>query len=111
MIKDHLIIFFPWVDWEAPWQRYQHFALHFSKSNRVVYMNPALAITYLMRRPGILLKKWFRFLMGKKQISSNLIVYSPPPCLPFERQSRWINYINQYILFNEQDELMVRCAS
>lgn len=99
MLKDNLIIFFPLVDWDGPWQRYQHLASRFSKNNRVVYINSPAAITYLMRSPLILMKKWLRFLVGKRKISSNLTICFTPPCLPFERASRWINVLNQYILF------------
>jgi glycosyltransferase involved in cell wall biosynthesis len=52
-----------------------------------------------MRNSVALLKKWFEFLVGKRKIFSNLTVYNPPPCLPFERPSRMINLINQYILY------------
>lgn len=99
MIKDHLFIFFPWVDWDSPWQRYQHLALRFSETNRVGYMNCGLAVTYLIRNPLLLMKKWFQFLIGKRRISSNLIIYFPPPFLPFQLRNTWINCVNQYILF------------
>ena len=99
MIKDHFLIFFPLVDWDAPWQRYQHLASRFSKTNRVVYMDCPVAITYAMRSPSGLLKKWLKLLIGKREISRNLTVYFPPPYFPFERRSKWINLINQYILF------------
>jgi len=62
-------------------------------------MNSPVAITYLMRNPLVLLKKWLTFLRGKRKISPNLTCYYPSPCLPFERLSRWINLLNQYILF------------
>ena len=99
MLKDNLIIFFPLVDWDGPWQRYQHLASHFSKNNHVVYMSSPVAITYLMRNPLTLLKKWIRFLRGKREVNPNLTCYFPPPCLPFERLNKWVNLVNQYILF------------
>lgn len=99
MIKNHLIISFPLVDWDAPWQRYQHLALRFSKGNRVIYINSPAAITHLMRNPLNLMKKWLRFVLGGKRINSNLLVYFPAPYIPFERSSRWVNRLNQYILF------------
>ncbi|MFX0199908.1 MAG: glycosyltransferase [Candidatus Hodarchaeota archaeon] len=99
MIKDHLIIFFPLADWDDPWQRYQHLALGFSRTNRVIYVNPPAAITYLRKSPSNLMKKWLRFIKGKKNVNSNLQVYYPPPCLPFERISKCVNRLNQYILF------------
>ena len=45
------------------------------------------------------MKKWFQFLIGKRRISSNLIIYFPPPFLPFQLRNTWINCVNQYILF------------
>ena len=36
---------------------------------------------------------------GKKIVNSNLLVYNPPPYLPFERSCRWVNRLNQYVLF------------
>jgi len=62
-------------------------------------MNSPIAITYLMRNPLALLKKWIRFLKGKSEVNPNLTCYFPPPCLPFERLNKWINLLNQYILF------------
>jgi glycosyltransferase involved in cell wall biosynthesis len=98
-MKDHSIIFFPLVDWDDPWQRYQHFASLFSKENRVIYINSPAAITYFFRNPLNLFRKWLRFIRGKKRISSKLSIYDPFPCLPFGRGSRWVNRLNQYILF------------
>lgn len=97
-MKDHSIIFFPLVDWDDPWQRYQHFALLFSKKNHVIYLNSPAAITYFVRNPLNLFKKWFQFIRGKKRISSKLSIYDPFPCLPFGRGSRWVNRLNQHIL-------------
>jgi len=99
MIKNYSIIFFPLVDWEDPWQRYQYLALYFSKFNRVVYMNSPVAITYLMRSPVVLLQKWYRVFVGKRKIRATLTIGYPAACLPFERRSRWINLLNQYLLF------------
>lgn len=99
MLKDNLIMFFPLVDWDGPWQRYQHLASRFSKNNHVVYMSSPVAITYLMRNPLTLLKKWIRFLKGKREVNPNLTCYFPPPCLPFERLNKWVNLVNQYVLF------------
>jgi len=99
MIRGHIILFFPLVDWDTPWQRYQHLALRFSNANRVIYVNSPAAITYLRRSPAHLAKKWLRFIRGKEKINSNLSIYHPPPCLPCERISKWVNRLNQYILF------------
>jgi hypothetical protein len=99
MIKNYSIIFFPLVDWNDPWQRYQHLAVYFSEFNRVIYINSPVAITYLKRNPVVLFKKWVRFFIGKRKIRATLTIGYPPPCLPFERRSRWINLFNQYLLF------------
>ena len=99
MIKNYSIIFFPLVDWDAPWQRYQHLALCFSSANRIIYINSPAAITYVRRNPSHLMKKWLGFMRGKKIVNWNLLVYNPPPCLPFERSCKWVNRLNQYVLF------------
>jgi glycosyltransferase involved in cell wall biosynthesis len=62
-------------------------------------MNSPVAISYLMRNPYVLMKKWLGFLTGRKKVNPHLSVYFSPFSFPFERQSRWINLINQYILF------------
>lgn len=62
-------------------------------------MNSPVAITYLMKNPLTVLKKWVRFLQGKIEVNQNLTCYFPPPCFPFERLSIWVNLVNQYILF------------
>lgn len=99
VITDHVIIFFPLVDWDAPWQRYQYLATEFSKSNRVVYVNVPAAITSVKGGTSALLTKWWNFFKGTVKVSPGLTVCSSPPCLPFERLSRLVNFINQYILF------------
>jgi glycosyltransferase involved in cell wall biosynthesis len=98
VIKDHLIIFFPLVDWDAPWQRYQHLATTFSKHNKVIYFEPALSIKYLLKTPNQLRKKLAKIFQTKKQIAENLFVLNSPPILPFGNRSHIINCINQFII-------------
>lgn len=98
MIKDHLIIFFPLVDWDAPWQRYQHLATAFSKQNKVIYCEPPVSIKYLLKNPRGLYKKLVGILQIKKQIAENLFVLNSPVILPFGNRSHIINCINQFII-------------
>ncbi|UCE39118.1 MAG: glycosyltransferase [Thermoplasmata archaeon] len=97
MIKDHLIVFFPLVDWDAPWQRYQHLAKVFSRHNRVIYCEPPHSIGYLVRRIATLRKKVTRFGL-KKRVNENLFVLQPPPILPLGTASHIVNCINQFII-------------
>ena len=97
MIKDHLIIFFPLVNWDAPWQRYQHLAEVFSDHNRVIYCEPPHSMGYLIRKPAKLRKKVTSFGL-KKRVNENLFVLQLPPILPFGNGSHIVNRINQFII-------------
>jgi glycosyltransferase involved in cell wall biosynthesis len=97
MIKDHLIIFFPLVDWDAPWQRYQHFAKAFSQYNKVVYFEPALSINYLLKKPDVLWKKLKAIFRVKRKVAENLFVLRSPPILPLGSRIHVINTINQLL--------------
>ena len=98
MIKNHLIILFPLVDWDAPWQRYQHFATVFSKHNRVIYFEPVHSIKYFLKKPSLLCKKLVGILKLKKEMVENLSVYRSPPVLPFGSRSHIVNCINQFFI-------------
>ena len=98
MIKDHLIIFFPLVDWDAPFQRYQYLAKELSKSNKVIYFEPVLSIRYFLKRPGLLWKKLLRASRIKKRIAGNLFTLNSPPIFPYGNITRFINYVNQFFL-------------
>lgn len=98
MIKNHLIIFFPMVDWDAPWQRYQHFATAFSEHNKVIYFEPAHSIKYLLEKPSVLWKKATGIFKLKKKISENLMVLRSLPILPFGSRSHIVNCINQLFI-------------
>lgn len=98
MIRNHLIVFFPLVDWDAPWQRYQHFATVFSKHNRVIYFEPAHSIKYLVRKNAILWKKVEGILRSERKINENLSVFRSPPILPFGNSSHIVNFINQFFI-------------
>lgn len=100
MIKGYLIIFFPLVDWNAPWQRYQHFASEFSKQNKVIYYEPPVSIKHLFQKPSLLRKKLLRALRIKRVIAESLIVLYPPPILPFGNRSRIVNFINHLIVLS-----------
>jgi glycosyltransferase involved in cell wall biosynthesis len=98
MIKDHLIVFFPLVDWDAPWQRYQQFASAFANYNKVIYFEPGLSINYFLRRRDLLWRKLVRCSRIRRQIGKNLYVLHTPPILPCGNMSRLINRINQIFL-------------
>ena len=98
-MKDHLIVFFPLVNWDDPWQRYQHLATELSKHNRVIYFEPPLSVKYLLEKPTMLLKKLPRMLRKKEVVRENLFVLCSAPILPFGNKSHLVNYINQFIIF------------
>lgn len=98
MIRDHLIIFFPFVDWDAPWQRYQHFAKEFSKQNKVIYVETPLSIKYLLQKRCLLWKKLTKSLRIKTRITENLVLFHSPPIIPLGTRSSLVNRINQFFL-------------
>lgn len=98
MIKNHLIIFFPLVDWDAPWQRYQYLAKTFSKHNKVIYFEPALSLRYFLKKPRLLCRKLLRSLRVKKQVAENLYILDAPPIFPFGNRIHFINQINQFLI-------------
>jgi glycosyltransferase involved in cell wall biosynthesis len=98
VIKDHLIIFFPLVDWDAPWQRYQHFATVFSKRNKVIYFEPVHSIKHLLERPSKLWKKLVSTFELTRKINENLFIFQSPPIVPFGSRSRIVNCINQFLI-------------
>ncbi len=100
MIKNYLVIFFPLVYWDSPWQRYQQFATMFSKHNRVIYFEPTHSIKYLVKTPAILWEKVVGIFGDKRKINENLFVLQSPPILPLGNRSNIVNCINQiFILF------------
>ena len=98
MLSGYLIIFFPLVDWDAPWQRYQHFATVFSKHNKVIYFEPTHSIKYLVKKPIKLWKKEIGIFGLVKKINENLFVFRSPPIFPFGNRSYIINCINQFFI-------------
>jgi glycosyltransferase involved in cell wall biosynthesis len=97
VIRDHVIIFFPLVDWDAPWQRYQYLARAFAKYNTVVYFEPALSINYLLKKPGALWEKLSAIFRVKRKVAENLFVLRSPPILPLGSRSHLTNTMNQFL--------------
>jgi teichuronic acid biosynthesis glycosyltransferase TuaH len=98
-MKDHLIIFFPLVDWDAPFQRYQYLAKALSRTNKVIYFEPSLSIKYFVKKPGLLWRRLLRASRVKKKVARNLFTLNSPPVLPYGNITRFINYINQFFIF------------
>ncbi len=98
-MKDHLIIFFPLVDWDAPFQRYQYLARELSRTNKVIYFEPVLSVKYFLRKPDLLRRKLLRASRVKKKVARNLFTLNSPPVLPYGYITRFINYINQFLIF------------
>ena len=99
MIKDHLIILFPLVDWDAPFQRYQYLAKELSRTNKVIYFEPVLSVIYFLRKPGLLRRKLLKASRVKKEVARNLFTLNAPPILPYGNITRFINYVNQFFIF------------
>jgi teichuronic acid biosynthesis glycosyltransferase TuaH len=99
VIKDHLIILFPLVDWDAPFQRYQYLAKELSRTNKVIYFEPVLSVIYFLRKPGLLRRKLLRASRVKKKVARNLFTLNAPPILPYGNITRFINYVNQFFIF------------
>jgi len=99
VIKDHLIILFPLVDWDAPFQRYQYLAKELSRTNKVIYFEPVLSVIYFLRKPGLLRRKLLKASRVKKEVARNLFTLNAPPILPYGNITRFINYVNQFFIF------------
>lgn len=82
MLKGENIICISWLNWDRLPLVMHHMMTRLSKNNRVLFVDPAVALTTLLFHPkssGFLLKKiWFWF-RGIKKVKENLYVYYPPP--------------------------------
>ena len=82
MLKGENIICISWLNWDRLPLITYHMMTRLSKNNRVLFVDPAVALTTFLFHPKssrFLLKKiWFWF-RGIKRVTENLYVYYPPP--------------------------------
>jgi len=86
-------------DWQDLWTRKQRFMLQFAKQgNRVLYVETQYHwVTYIRRFPH----QWRRiylWLLGPRQVSPNLYVYTPPLLLPAFQIFPWLAAVNNFAL-------------
>ena len=101
------LIYIGWNRWNTIWQRSHHLAHHLSRSFFVLYVDP---VAYSL--PGYLRSR----LRGDRSrnlwpelrsINPNLVVFSPPPLLPFSLENRFINDLDHALLAKMVKRVMV----
>jgi len=98
-LTGHDIIALSTQDWRDLWTRKQRFMLQFSRQgNRVLYVETQFHwVTYLR----LFKKQWRRiylFLLGPREVTRNLFVYTPPLLLPAFQIFPGIAAINNFVL-------------
>lgn len=92
--KQHNIICFAGAKYDIPyWTNRQEIMSRVSKTHRVLYVEPRLFILSILKD---ILKNPAKFFKGVKK-TENLFIISQINRLPFSRQSRLCNFINQKI--------------
>lgn len=82
MIKGENIICISWLNWDRLPLVMHHMMRRLSKNNRILFVDPAVAITTLLFHPRssrFIVGKIQYWLRGIKRVSENLYVYYPPP--------------------------------
>jgi glycosyltransferase involved in cell wall biosynthesis len=86
-------------DWGDLWTRKQRFMLQFARQgNKVLYVETQYHWVTYLRRFGKNWRRIYLFLLGPRQIESNLFVYTPPLLLPAFQTYPIIARINNALL-------------
>ncbi len=78
------IICVSWLNWDWLPLVPQQMMTRFARQNRVLYVDPAIALTSFVAHPSLspfLAGKIQRWMKGLRQVTENLYVYYPPPLL------------------------------
>ena len=91
MITGEDIVCISVMDWDWPfWTSRQHLMARFASQNRVIFVNPPLTFAndYIGAcKDARLRRKLFSWAIhgGIVRYGENLLVWTPPPCIPFNR--------------------------
>gem|GEM_PF-195051 len=84
VLSGESIICVSWLNWDWLPLVPQQMMTRFARQNRVLYVDPAIALTSFMAHPALapfLAGKLKRWMKGVRQVEENLYVYYPPPML------------------------------
>jgi glycosyltransferase involved in cell wall biosynthesis len=104
------LVYIGWNRWDTIWQRSHHLAHHLSRFFYVLYVDP---VAYSL--PGYLRSRLkgdqSRNLWPKlRSINPNLVVFTPPPLLPFSLENRFINDLDHALLAKMVTRVMRKLA-
>jgi glycosyltransferase involved in cell wall biosynthesis len=68
-----------------------------AENNRVLFIEAQISLLHPLRYK-FLIGKCLDFMKGVRRLKENLLLYSPPPILPFGNYSKWLNKTNQSLL-------------
>ena len=94
------LLFVSMVRWDTIWQRPQHIASGLSKYFRILYIDPVAYSILGALRNHLFENRSRNFKPILRKINSNLLVYTPPPMIPFSEDYWWINEIIHRFLKN-----------
>lgn len=83
------------VDWFPIPTRKQQVMSRLPGYHNILYVEPPITLLSPIKDRGLTFKL-SRFMKGNRKIKDNIIVYCPPPILPFGNIFKWINKINQW---------------
>lgn len=84
ILSGECIICVSWLNWDWLPLVPQQMMTRFARRNRVLYVDPAIALTSFIAHPSLtpfLAAKLTRWMKGVRQVAENLYVYYPPPVL------------------------------
>jgi glycosyltransferase involved in cell wall biosynthesis len=101
MVEKQSLIFLSMRRWDTIQQRPHHLALAFSNKYRVLYVDPIAysILGYIEKRIKGDQSRNLNSIV--RQINENLVVYTPPPLLPFSESNKTMNYIVHSFLIME----------
>jgi glycosyltransferase involved in cell wall biosynthesis len=86
-------------DWNCLWTRKQRFMLQFARQgNKVLYVETQFHWLTYFKRFRSQWRRIYLFLLGPRQVETNLFIYTPPLLLPAFQIFPILNVINNYIL-------------
>ncbi len=97
-LENERIICISSIDWNPIWTRKQQVMSRLPKSNIILYIEPPITLLSPFKDPQTVPKLGL-WLQGVRRHNENIFLYSPPPVLPFGNKYRFINRINQWLIY------------
>jgi len=96
MLKDECIVIFGSNYWDGPPGTPRQITEVLAGSNRILYVEPPAS--YIHLREFARNRVWYRWMFGVRQEKPSLLVYTPPPSLPWKTRWHLSNDITQRYL-------------